>query len=183
MRIETPMDDAMVERLHMGDRVEISGIIYTGRDAAHKRMMDLIEGGDDLPFDVSRQIIYYVGPTPPRDGVIGSAGPTTAYRMDAYTIPLLQRGLKGMIGKGYRGNDVAGALKKYKAVYLAAIGGVGALYARHIIESEIIAYEDLGTEAIRRLLVKDFPAIVAIDAYGGDIFSAGKKRWSLQKAF
>jgi fumarate hydratase subunit beta len=179
IRIETPLTDETVERLRAGDRVLISGVIYTARDAAHKRMVEALQRGEPPPFDLKGQIIYYVGPTPPKPGqVIGSAGPTTAIRMDKYVEPLLQLGLKGMIGKGYRSPQVKELLVKYKAVYFAAVGGVAVLLAKAIKSSEVIAYEDLGTEAIRRLVVEDFPVIVANDIYGGDIFEEGRRRFA-----
>jgi len=179
IKIETPLTDEIVERLRAGDRVLISGVIYTARDAAHKRMVEALQRGEPPPFDLKGQIIYYVGPTPPKPGqVIGSAGPTTAIRMDKYVEPLLQLGLKGMIGKGYRSPQVKELLVKYKAVYFAAVGGVAVLLARAIKSSEVIAYEDLGTEAIRRLVVEDFPVIVANDIYGGDIFEEGRRRFA-----
>ncbi len=178
-RITTPLTDEVVEDLRAGDRVLITGYLYTARDAAHKRMVESIERGEPIPVDLKGQVIYYVGPTPPKPGqVIGSAGPTTAIRMDKYVEPLLRLGLKGMIGKGYRSPQVRDLLKKYKAVYFAAVGGVAVLLKRHIKSSELIAYEDLGTEAIRRLYVEDFPVIVANDMYGGDIFEEGRKRYA-----
>lgn len=176
--IETPLTDELIETLKSGDRVLISGIIYSARDAAHKRLVELIEKGEKLPFDIKGQIIYYVGPTPARPGqVIGSAGPTTSYRMDPYTPALLQTGLKGMIGKGSRGGEVIEALKTYKAVYFAATGGAGALISGKIKKSEIVAYEDLGTEAIRKMEVRDFPAIVVNDIYGNDLYKQGIKTY------
>lgn len=179
IKIETPLTDEIVERLRAGNRVLISGVIYTARDAAHKRMVEALQRGESPPFDLKGQIIYYVGPTPPKPGqVIGSAGPTTAIRMDKYVEHLLKLGLKGMIGKGYRSPQVKELLVKYKAVYFAAVGGVAVLLARAIKSSEVIAYEDLGTEAIRRLVVEDFPVIVANDIYGGDIFEEGRRRFA-----
>ncbi len=176
--IETPLTDELIETLKSGDRVLISGIIYSARDAAHKRLVELIEKGEKLPLDIKGQIIYYVGPTPARPGqVIGSAGPTTSYRMDPYTPALLQTGLKGMIGKGSRGGEVIETMKIYKAVYFAATGGAGALISGKIIKSEIVAYEDLGTEAIRKMEVKDFPAIVVNDIYGNDLYKQGIKTY------
>ena len=178
IRIETPLSDDDVEGLKAGDRVLISGVIYTGRDAAHKRLVDLIDKGEELPLDIRGQIIYYVGPTPARPGKpIGSAGPTTSYRMDSYSPQLMEKGLKGMIGKGMRSKEVIEAMKKYKAVYMAAVGGAAALIARRIKKSEIIAYEDLGPEAIRRLEVEDFPAIVVNDIWGNDLYSEGVRRY------
>ena len=176
--IETPLTDEAVQKLKTGDRVLINGYLYSARDAAHKRLVELLEKGEKLPFDISGQIIYYVGPTPPKPGMpIGSAGPTTAYRMDAYAPSLIEKGLKGMIGKGIRGEKVINAMKKYKAVYFAATGGAGALISKAIKEAEVIAYEDLGTEAIRRLLVNDFPAIVVNDVYGNDLYAEGKAKY------
>ncbi|NPA42310.1 MAG: Fe-S-containing hydro-lyase [Aquificae bacterium] len=178
-RIETPLTDEVIEDLRAGDKVLITGYIYTARDAAHKRMVETLQRGEPLPVELKGQVIYYVGPTPPKEGqVIGSAGPTTAIRMDKYVEPLLKLGLKGMIGKGYRSPQVKELLKKYKAVYFAAVGGVATLLQRHIKSSELIAYEDLGTEAIRRLYVEDFPVIVANDIYGGDLFEEGRKKFA-----
>ncbi|MDM7266938.1 MAG: Fe-S-containing hydro-lyase [Aquificaceae bacterium] len=178
-RLSTPLTDEVVENLRVGDKVLITGYIYTARDAAHKRMVEALQRGEPLPIDVKGQIIYYVGPTPPKPGqVIGSAGPTTSIRMDKYVEELLKLGLKGMIGKGYRSPHVRELLKKYKAVYFAAVGGVAVLLSKCIKSSEVVAYEDLGTEAIRRLYVEDFPVIVANDIYGGDIFEEGRKRFA-----
>ena len=160
------------EELDTGDMVYISGDIYTARDAAHKRMYEALKRGESLPFDIKGQIIYYMGPSPARPGkVTGSAGPTTASRMDKYTPELLDLGLAGMIGKGRRTEEVKEAVIRNKAIYLAAIGGAGALLSKCIKHSEIIAYEDLGTEAIRRLMVENFPAIVVLDAKGGDLYA------------
>jgi len=178
-RIKTPLTDEVVESLRAGDKVLITGYIYTARDAAHKRMVEALERGEPLPFDVKGQVIYYVGPTPPKPGqVIGSAGPTTSLRMDRYVEPLLKLGLKGMIGKGYRTPEVKELLKRYKAVYFAAVGGVATLLQKHIKKVEMVAYEDLGTEAVRRLWVEDFPVIVANDVYGGDLFEEGRRRYA-----
>ena len=178
-RITTPLTDEVVEELRIGDKVLITGWIYTARDAAHKRMVEAIQRGENPPIDLQGQIIYYVGPTPPKPGqVIGSAGPTTAIRMDKYVEPLLRLGLKGMIGKGYRSPKVRELLKQYKAVYFAAVGGVATLLQKHIKKSELVAYEDLGTEAIRRLYVEDFPVVVANDIYGGDLFEEGRKKYA-----
>ncbi len=177
--ITPPLTDEDVASLRAGDRVLITGYIYTARDAAHKRMMELIKKGEDLPFDVKGQIIYYVGPAPAKPGyVIGSAGPTTASRMDPFTPPLLKLGLKGMIGKGQRSEEVKKAMQEYGAVYFEAVGGAGALLARRIKSVEIIAYEDLGPEAIRKLYVEEFPVIVAVDMYGNDLFIEGRKAYS-----
>jgi len=178
IRLKTPLREEDVERLRIGDRVLISGVLYTGRDAAHRRLFDLIKEGKELPFDIRGQIIYYVGPTPAPPGkVFGSAGPTTSYRMDAYSPALIERGLKGMIGKGMRSDSVKEAMKKYKAVYFAATGGAGALLAKRIKRAEIIAYEDLGPEAIQRLEVEDFPVIVINDIEGNDLYIEGEKRY------
>lgn len=178
IRIRTPLTDEILRELKMGDKVLINGIIYTGRDAAHKRLVELVKQGKELPFDISGQIIYYVGPTPPRPGSpIGSAGPTSSYRMDPYAPILIAKGLKGMIGKGSRGKEVVEAMKKYKAVYFGATGGAGALISKKIKKAEVVAYEDLGPEAIRRLKVEDFPAIVVNDIYGHDLYDQGKKAY------
>jgi fumarate hydratase subunit beta len=178
IRLKTPLSDRDVERLKIGDRVMINGIIYTGRDAAHKRLFDLLKEGKDLPFDIKGQIIYYVGPTPARPGqIFGSAGPTTSYRMDAYAPSLIEKGLKGMIGKGMRSDVVKEAMKKYKAVYFAGTGGAGALLAKRVKKAEVVAYEDLGPEAIRRLEVEDFPVIVINDVRGNDLYIEGEKRY------
>ena len=180
IRLKPPLIDADVEGLHIGDRVLISGAIYTGRDAAHKRLTDLIQAGKPLPFEVQGQIIYYVGPSPAQPGrPVGAAGPTTSYRMDAYAPELIRLGLKGMIGKGARDQDVRDAMEEYKAVYFAAIGGAGALMAQAIKKAEIIAYEDLGPEAIRRLEVEEFPVIVVNDVRGNDLYEEGVKKYSL----
>lgn len=178
IRITLPLADDTIEKLRAGDKVLITGVLYTARDAAHKRLVELLDRGEDLPFDVKGQIIYYVGPTPPKPGaVIGSAGPTTSGRMDAYAPRLIALGLKGMVGKGARGPEVVEAMKKHKAVYMAAVGGAAALIARSIKKAEIIAYEDLGPEAIRRLEVVDFPAIVVNDVHGGDLFVQGVEKF------
>jgi len=178
IRLRPPLSDEDVEKLKTGDRVLISGIIYTGRDAAHKRLLDLLREGKTLPFDIKGQIIYYVGPTPAKPGqVFGSAGPTTSYRMDAYSPLLIEKGLKGMIGKGMRSDTVKKAMKKYKAVYFAATGGAGALLAKRVRKAEIVAYEDLGPEAIRRLEVEDLPVIVVNDVRGNDLYIEGEKKY------
>ncbi len=178
IRLTPPLSDADVERLKAGDKVLITGVLYTARDAAHKRLVELLDAGKPLPFDVKGQIIYYVGPTPARPGaVIGSAGPTTSGRMDAYAPRLLELGLKGMVGKGARNAGVKDAIREHKAVYMAAVGGAAALIARTIKKAEIVAYEDLGPEAIRRLEVVDFPAIVVNDVRGGDLFADGVSRY------
>jgi len=178
MKISTPLTDEVIKILKSGDTVTISGTIYTARDAAHKRMCEALESGKELPFDIKDAIIYYVGPCPAKDGeIIGSCGPTTSYRMDAYAPQLLKAGLKGMIGKGSRNEEVKDAIKKYTAVYFGATGGAGALYSEHIVASEIVAYEDLGTEAIRKLTVKDFPVTVVIDSFGADLYIDGPEKF------
>lgn len=178
MRITTPLTDDIIEQLHAGDKVTITGIIYVGRDAAHKRMMEALDKGEALPFDPQGQTIYYMGPSPAKPGKpIGSAGPTTSYRMDPYAPRLMEAGLKGMIGKGNRSLPVREAMQKHKAVYFAAIGGAAALIAKSIKESEVIGYDDLGAEALRRLRVEDFPAIVVNDIYGGDAYENGRRKY------
>lgn len=180
IRLTTPLSDKMLQTLKIGDKVLISGIIYSARDAAHKRMVELLDRGEQLPIDLQGQIIYYVGPTPPKPGmVIGAAGPTTSYRMDAYAPRLIENGLKGMIGKGPRGPGVIEAIQKYKAVYFAATGGIGALISKTIKESDVVAYEDLGTEAIRRMVVENFPAVVVNDIDGNDLYTEGRKRYQM----
>lgn len=169
--IETPFTKEIREDLKAGDYVYITGTIYTARDAAHKRLFEALEKGEKLPIPLENEIIYYLGPTPAREGqVIGSAGPTTSSRMDKYTPALLELGLGGMIGKGKRSPEVISSIQKNKAVYFAAVGGAGALLSKCIKEAEVIAYEDLGTEAIRRLRVERFPAIVVIDAEGWNLY-------------
>ncbi len=178
IRISTPLDDETVTRLKSGDNLLINGIIYTGRDAAHKRLVDLLDRGESLPFDIAGQIIYFVGPTPARPGrPVGSAGPTTSYRMDAYSPKLIAQGLKGMIGKGARSQEVLEAIKTYKCLYLAAVGGAGALISQSIKSSQVIAYEDLGPEAIRKMEVEDFPAVVVNDVFGNDLYKEGVKKY------
>ncbi len=170
-KITAPIDDKTARELKSGDYVYISGTIYTARDAAHKRMYEALEKGEKLPFDVKDNVIYYMGPSPAREGrPIGSAGPTTATRMDKYAPALLDLGLKGMIGKGKRRQNVKDSMIKNGAVYFAAVGGAGAILSKCIRESEVIAYDDLGTEAIRKLYVEDFPAIVVIDSEGNDLY-------------
>jgi len=172
--LKTPLTDEKIASLRIGDRVLITGIIYTARDAAHKRLVELADQGKELPFDVQNQIIYYVGPSPARPGrPIGSCGPTTSYRMDVYTPKLLAMGLKATIGKGNRSEDVIEAMKQYRAVYFAATGGAAALLARSVQKADVIAYQDLGAEAIMRLEVADFPVVVANDIYGNDLYRNG----------
>ncbi|HXG15105.1 MAG TPA: Fe-S-containing hydro-lyase [Calidithermus sp.] len=181
--VVTPLDEADVETLRAGDRVRISGVIYTARDAAHARLAALIARGEPLPFDVRGQIIYYTGPSPARPGdIVGSIGPTTASRMDSYTPALLALGLKGTIGKGYRSPAVKEALRRHRAVYFGAIGGAGAVLSRHVKGLEVIAWEDLGTEAVRRLVVEGFPAIVINDCHGGDLYEEGRKVYAREEA-
>ncbi|MGB3366604.1 MAG: Fe-S-containing hydro-lyase [Acidaminobacteraceae bacterium] len=177
-RISTPLDNEIIKELKSGDKVLLSGVIYTGRDAAHQKLIDCLKNKEKLPFDVDGQVIYYVGPAPNKPGeIIGSAGPTTSYRMDDLTVPLLELGLKGMIGKGKRNEEVIASMKSEKAVYFAAIGGAGALIANCVISSEVIAYEELGPEAIRRLEVKDLPLYVVIDSDGNNLYETERKKY------
>jgi fumarate hydratase subunit beta len=178
MEITTPLSDEVIEQLRSGDKVTITGIIYVGRDAAHKRMVEALDRGETLPFEPRGQIIYYMGPSPAKPGKpIGSAGPTTSYRMDPYSPRLMEVGLKGMIGKGNRSQPVREAMQKHKALYFAAIGGAAALIAKSIKKAEVIAYDDLGAEALRRLRVEDFPVIVVNDIHGGDAYEQGQKQY------
>ena len=178
-KITTPLSEDVIAGLKAGDKVEITGTFYTARDAAHKRLVKMVKDGEKLPFDIRGQIIYFVGPTPPKPGMpIGSAGPTTSGRMDLYSPSLIELGLKGMIGKGARTEEVIDVMRKHRCVYFAAIGGVAALLSKKIKKAEIIAFEDLGTEAIRILEVRDFPAIVINDIYGGDLYKEGLKQYS-----
>ena len=180
-QIQTPMTDEVVRDLKIGEKVSITGVIYSARDAAHKRLVELIERGEELPFELAGQIIYYVGPAPAKPGsAVGSAGPTSSYRMDAYAPTLIANGLKGMIGKGPRGENVKQAMKKHGAVYFAAVGGAGALISKSIVTAEVIAYEELGAEAIRKMEVKGFPAIVAIDMSGEDLYEKGREEYSIR---
>jgi fumarate hydratase subunit beta len=177
-RIRLPLTETVIGSLRAGDYAYLTGRVYAARDSAHKRMLEALARGEPLPVDIRGQVIYYVGPTPPRPGyVIGSAGPTTAMRLDPFTVPLLRAGLKGMIGKGGRGPEVRKALQEYRAVYFLAVGGAGALLSRHIRSSEVVAYEDLGPEAIRTLEIESFPVIVCNDIYGGDALEKGKMEW------
>jgi len=181
MDIQLPLDLPTIENLRAGELVTLNGIMYSARDAAHHRLIGAMNSGKDLPFDIRSQTIYYMGPTPSKPGqVIGSAGPTTSGRMDTCTPRLLAAGLKGMIGKGSRSPEVKDAITKYKAVYFAAIGGAGALIAKSIKGVEVVAYEDLGPEAILRLQVEDFLAIVVNDIYGGDLYQQGMARYRTQ---
>ena len=177
-RITTPLTEEKVKDLKVGDSVLITGTIYTARDAAHARLVKLIEEGKELPMDIKDGIMYYVGPSPAKPGKeIGSAGPTTSYRMDPYAPTLLENGLKGMIGKGLRSREVVDSIVKNKGVYFAAIGGAAALIAKSVEKAELIAYEDLGAEAVRKLEVKDFPAIVVIDSEGKNLYEIGQKEY------
>lgn len=177
-RITTPLTEDKVKDLKAGDSVLITGTIYTARDAAHKRLVELLDKGEELPIDVKDAIIYYVGPTPAKPGrALGSAGPTTSYRMDPYSAKLLDRGLKGMIGKGLRGEEVVESIIKNKAVYFAAIGGAAALIGKSIEQAELVAYEDLGAEAIRKLEVVDLPVVVVIDSEGNNLYEIGQKQY------
>ncbi len=178
LHINSPIEPDVIEKLTVGTRVLISGVIYTSRDAAHKRIIESLDSGEELPFDLAGQTIYYAGPSPARPGeVMGSVGPTTSGRMDVFTPRLLAAGLRAMIGKGNRSAVVREALVQYKGVYFVAVGGAAALIARSIKQVEVVAYDDLGPEAIRRLTVEDFPAIVANDAFGGDLFEQGKAEY------
>ncbi|WP_143316980.1 Fe-S-containing hydro-lyase [Clostridium sp. HBUAS56017] len=176
IKLNTPLTEDKVTALKAGDRILLSGTIYTGRDAAHKRLIELLEKKEELPLNIKNEIIYYVGPSPAKPGTpIGSAGPTTSYRMDPYAPKLLDLGLKGMIGKGARNKEVIESIKKNRAIYFGAIGGAAALIGKSITKSEIIAYEDLGAEAIRKIEVKDMPLIVIIDSEGNNLYEEGQK--------
>jgi fumarate hydratase subunit beta len=177
-KVRLPLTDQTINDLKAGDNILLSGVIYVARDAAHKRMVEALDQGKPLPFDIRGQTIYFMGPSPARPGQpIGSAGPTTSGRMDTYSPRLIAEGLKGMIGKGMRSQAVKDAMKKYKAIYLAAIGGAGALISKSIKQSGVIAYEELGAEAVRRLEVENFPATVINDIYGGDLYEEGKAKY------
>ena len=178
-KLTTPLTDEDIEKLHAGDSVLLSGVVYTARDAAHARLVALLREGKPLPVDLTGQVVYYVGPTPAKPGqVIGSAGPTTSGRMDSFVGELLAVGLKGMIGKGLRDRAVVEAIREHKAVYFAATGGAAALLAKHIISCQVIAYEDLGCEAIHRLEVVDLPLVVINDAFGADFYRENQARYS-----
>lgn len=178
IKLHTPLTADKVKGLKAGDSILLSGVIYSARDAAHKRLIDLLNEGKNLPLNIEDEIIYYVGPSPAKPGnVIGSAGPTTSYRMDAYAPKLMDLGLKGMIGKGARNKEVIDAIIRNNAVYFGAIGGAAALIAKSIVKSEIIAYEDLGAEAIRRMEVKDMPLVVIIDSEGNNLYEIGQQEY------
>lgn len=181
IRLATPLKDEDVGKLKIGDKVLLNGVIYTARDAAHKRLFDLVNEGKELPIEIKGQIIYYVGPSPAKPGQsIGSAGPTTSGRMDSYAPKLMALGLKGMIGKGMRSQEVIEAMKQYKVVYFGATGGAAALIAKTIKKAEVVAYEDLGPEAIYRLEVGDFPVVVINDIYGNDLYEEGVKQYRIE---
>ena len=177
MSLNTPLSDSILQGLRAGMDIRLSGVVYSARDMAHKRLCSLSESGQPLPIDLRGQVIYFVGPTPAVPGrPIGAAGPTTSARMDAFSPILLAAGLKGMIGKGYRDNRVRAALRKFGAVHFSTLGGAGALLSKHIVSAEVVAYEDLGTEAIRKLELLDFPCVVAYDAFGGSVYDAVRPR-------
>ena len=179
-KIMLPLSDETLKELKAGDEVLLTGVIYATRDAAHKRMIEALNQGKSLPFDIKGQTIYFTGPSPARPGQpVGSAGPTTSGRMDSYSPRLIAEGLKGMIGKGMRSQAVREAMKQHKAVYFGAIGGAGALISKRIKKADVIAYEDLGAEALRRLEVEDFPTTVVNDIYGGDLYQEGKARYRI----
>jgi fumarate hydratase subunit beta len=179
--LKTPLSVEEVEKLRIGERVLLSGVIYGARDAAHKRLIESIKRGEELPFELEGSCIYYVGPAPAKPGeVIGPAGPTSSYRMDPYTLSLLERRVRGMIGKGSRGPKIREAIQKHKAVYFVVTGGASALIAQKIKSAKVIAYEDLGPEALRVLEVEDFPLIVANDTHGGDLFEEGIRKWEVR---
>lgn len=178
VKITTPFTTEQAEKLNCGDSVLISGVIYTARDAAHKRLCELVKDGKPLPFEIKDSIIYYVGPSPAKEGqALGAAGPTTSYRMDAYAPTLINLGHRGMIGKGKRNDEVINAMIKNKAVYFAAIGGCGALLSKCIKKAEIVCYEDLGAEAVRRLEVENLPAVVVIDTKGNNLYKNGREEF------
>ena len=181
--IRLPLTEETIAGLRAGDHVRLTGVIYTARDAAHKRMIEALDRGEPLPIDIKGAVIYYVGPTPERPGrVIGAAGPTTSMRLNPYTPRLMEQGLKATIGKGGRSDEVKEALKKYRGVYFIAVGGTGALLSKRIRKADVVAYEDLGTEAIRRLEVENFPVIVANDMYGDDLLELGKAKYQHREA-
>lgn len=179
IKIETPLIDEVIKKLEIGMQVLLSGIVYTARDAAHQKLVDLLSDNMPLPFKPEGSVIYYVGPSPAKPGnVIGAAGPTTSYRMDPFAPQLLEAGIKGMIGKGARSKEVIASMKKNAAVYFGATGGAAALISKSVVEAEIIAFEELGPEAVRRLKVKDMPLIVINDCNGNDLYIEGQKKWA-----
>ena len=178
VRLETPLSMENIKSLQTGDSVRLSGVVYTARDAAHARFAAAIENGEELPFDVEGQVIYFTGPAPARPGhALGPAGPTTAFRMDPYSPLLIERGLRGMVGKGLRSEAVQESMREHGCVYFSAVEGTSALLADRVKEAEVIAYEDLGTEAVRKLVVEEFPVVVVNDLHGGDLYKEGKERW------
>lgn len=180
IRVSTPLKTEELQKLKCGDKVLLTGTIYTARDAAHKKFIETLDKGEMLPFNIEGSVIYYVGPTPEKPGeIIGSAGPTTSYRMDSYAPKLIKLGLKGMIGKGKRSKEVINACSEYKSVYFGATGGAGALLAERVKSSKVIAYEELGAEAVRELYVEDFPVIVINDTQGNDLYEEGKAKWKV----
>lgn len=184
IKIQTPLRGEDIKNLRFGDFVSLSGVIYAARDAAHSRMWDAVNAGQDLPFDPAGQVVYYVGPTPAKPGrVIGSAGPTTASRMDPYTPFLIERGLTGMIGKGRRSPAVREAMARHGCIYFGAVEGTAALLADRIRSAEVVAYEDLDSEALRRLVVEDFPVVVVNDLHGGDLYEEGRKKYQRRQSF
>ncbi len=179
--LTTPLTEETTRSLKAGDIVYLNGTIFTARDAAHKRLVDLIEAGEELPFDLEGSVIYFVGPTPPKPGdPIGSAGPTTSYRMDSYSPTLLKNGLRGMIGKGKRNQEVKDACKEYGGIYFGATGGAGALLGKQITAAEVIAYPELGPEAVRKITVKDFPVTVINDTFGNDLYQMGREQYEVK---
>lgn len=180
--IQVPLQEEDIKNLHAGDYIYLTGTIYTARDAAHKRMYEAMKKGEDLPIELKGNVLYYLGPSPAREGqVIGSAGPTTSSRMDKYTPDMLDSGLKGMVGKGKRSPEVVEAIKRNGAVYCAAVGGAGALLSQCIKEAEVVAYEDLGTEAIRKLYIEELPVIVVIDKDGNNLYETAADQWNTEK--
>jgi fumarate hydratase subunit beta len=178
LEVPLPLTEEIVRDLRSGDYVFLTGPVFTARDAAHKRMCEALRKGEPLPIDIRGEVIYYVGPTPAKPGhVIGSAGPTTAERMDPFTIPLLEAGLRGAIGKGGRSPEIAQAFRRHNAVYFIAVGGAGALLSRHVTGVQVVAYEDLGTEAVRRMTLERFPVVVCNDVHGGDVVLHGRDAW------
>ncbi len=181
--LEAPLSKEDVEPLRTGDVVRLNGLLYAARDAAHARMAEAIDKGEPLPFDLEGQVVYFTGPTPARPGhALGPAGPTTASRMDSYSPLLVERGLRGMIGKGLRSESVREAMREHGCVYFGAVEGTAALLAQCVKEAEVVAYEDLGAEAVRRLVVEDFPVVVVNDLYGGDLYLEGRERWRRKAA-